>query len=705
MQKTGKIFLVLLTAVLLLWGRGAEAAVSDRPEEAKNPVRAQKAQWTIMIYLCGSDLESANSLASYNLKEIASTCLPDELVGNNRVNVLIETGGSKAWHAKEGLGLDIAVNRLQRYSYDPEWHFSDDPNPDIFTLQDETELASMGAAQTLSDFIRWSAESYPAEKYGLILWDHGGGSKTGLFVDELFDQDILYLYELEEALNQADIWMELVAIDACLMGSLETAMVLKGHASYMAASEELAFGYGSAFEYWLNELYSDQDCSGEQLGRVFCNMTEKKYSEMGDLQANAFLTYSVIDLSKIDRVAECFDELFRRFADAYEKDPVLLAKMCSMLQNTDQFGGRRSEMLDLGSIFYNNQLSSALDLDFRGRMLDALSDAVVYMVRGSGRTGANGLSFHYGGTSTSAELDSYMKNCKSAPYLAYLDAITLWDAPEWVYDTEKKLTEIDLDSAYNPHFFPETEDNGLPVIKVSEEDMDMLGMPPYYELYQLDEASGLYRKLGKDICVREFISSEEGNEYYFLTDEISVWPSIEGQLIDIEAYDRTRSVMINYEIPVQMDSSPFYLRMTEFCEEEMMEMYDNTFIIKEGGALKTPSHGDTYMIHGLWTGYDEETGMPGRDSRLLIQAAGQEYQLRYPVYSEKPGRTEYLYGDTLTMTRNLDVKEMALPAGRYLIRFILTDIFGREFALPAARFTWDGSRAVLDEGTIFNLDF
>ncbi len=32
---------------------------------------------------------------------------------------------------------------------------------------------------TLAGYIRWCAENYPASRYELILWDHGGGSVSG----------------------------------------------------------------------------------------------------------------------------------------------------------------------------------------------------------------------------------------------------------------------------------------------------------------------------------------------------------------------------------------------------------------------------------------------------------------------------------------------------------------------------------------------
>ena len=51
-----------------------------------------------------------------------------------------------------------------------------------------------------------------------------------LMVDELFDHDIMYLYELRQALEDAGEIMEALVIDACLMSSIETAWSVSKYA-------------------------------------------------------------------------------------------------------------------------------------------------------------------------------------------------------------------------------------------------------------------------------------------------------------------------------------------------------------------------------------------------------------------------------------------------------------------------------------------
>ena len=113
-------FLISLLCIVLL------QAVPALAEET--------AEWTVMFYLCGSDLESRNGLASGNLEEILE-CYPysalgsvfaeypenasiEERLAGMRVNVVVETGGSKAWHAAE-LGMEVDPSALQRWCYKP----------------------------------------------------------------------------------------------------------------------------------------------------------------------------------------------------------------------------------------------------------------------------------------------------------------------------------------------------------------------------------------------------------------------------------------------------------------------------------------------------------------------------------------------------------------------------------------------------------
>ncbi|MBR3642193.1 MAG: hypothetical protein IKN57_01675, partial [Parasporobacterium sp.] len=311
--------------------------ILGQPKEAE-------AEWTVMFYMCGSDLESVYGFASQNLSQIISCRDPwknyiDWLEDSNieervpsfysdeKVNVLVQTGGASRWSKEHKLTeVSISSRKIQRWSFHTVNDTADNAviRSQRLVLEDEQPLSSMGAPETLSDFIKWSVQKAPAKKYALVLWDHGGGSKTGVMLDELFDEDILYIYELSEALKNGGIHFETVIFDACMMANLETAYAVSPYASWMVGSEELVPGNGTAISEWLQELFNTPDCDGRQLGRNICDTTQKKYSDTEDRQSQNMLTWSVINLEKIEQLVNEFDILFKLAGYIYESHPDML---------------------------------------------------------------------------------------------------------------------------------------------------------------------------------------------------------------------------------------------------------------------------------------------------------------------------------------------------------------------------------------------
>ncbi|SDB10039.1 hypothetical protein [Butyrivibrio sp. INlla16] len=72
-----------------------------------------KAKWTVLAYVCGTDLETEGGYATYNIEEIAQT------TPNDSVNVVIQTGGTKEWHT-EDLGIVLDPKKSNRIRYDKD---------------------------------------------------------------------------------------------------------------------------------------------------------------------------------------------------------------------------------------------------------------------------------------------------------------------------------------------------------------------------------------------------------------------------------------------------------------------------------------------------------------------------------------------------------------------------------------------------------
>ena len=200
---------------------------------------------TLMIYMCGSNLESGYGSASADLQEMLSSGFdPGE------VTVLVMAGGSSRWSLPFDPG-EAAIQELGPRGMRTVWR---------------DEARDMGESDTLSRLLTFGQERYPADDYALILWDHGGGPLEGVCWDELFSMDRLSLSELTDALDAAAFPKKLrfIGFDACLMSTAEVAYALSPYAEYMIASQETepAKGWNYAF---LAGLGGDR--SGADTGR------------------------------------------------------------------------------------------------------------------------------------------------------------------------------------------------------------------------------------------------------------------------------------------------------------------------------------------------------------------------------------------------------------------------------------------------------
>lgn len=195
---------------------------------------AQTKEYTIMVYMVGSDLESQGGYASSDILEM----LESGMTGRNS-NLLVYTGGATSWE------LNIPSNVNTVYAL----------NESGDTLEEVASTGrsvNMGEADTLLDFLNYARDNYPAEKYGLIFWDHGGGPLYGFGSDELYGYDGLSIWELQDALGASGFSgnkLEFIGFDACLMASIEVAAMLSDYAKYMIASEEVEPGSGWDYSF------------------------------------------------------------------------------------------------------------------------------------------------------------------------------------------------------------------------------------------------------------------------------------------------------------------------------------------------------------------------------------------------------------------------------------------------------------------------
>ncbi len=317
-------------------------------------------------------------------------------------------------------------------------------NSDLNTLGSAviTDLGeiNMGEPQTLIDFATWAIGSYPADRYVLIMSDHGAGWLGG-WSDGDNGDDGMSMNEisgaLAEILNRTGVpKFDVLAFDACLMSQLEALTMIEPYADYAVASAEVVPAIGFAYNAFISELVNNPAMSPEDFSkwmlaayidrdmRITDDLARQEFlseafnytgqATAADLTAEMTLdtTLAVIKLNMLSELNLAFNNF------AYEMtfvDQTAVARARSYAQSYYNIFGDSNppSYIDLGnfvSLVVNEtgstQLSTAANRLFR-----VMDDAIVAERHSSDLPGATGISIYFP--------NSYLYTNEIAGYTAY----------------------------------------------------------------------------------------------------------------------------------------------------------------------------------------------------------------------------------------------------------------------------------------------
>jgi hypothetical protein len=255
------------------------------------PFSATQGKWTILVFM-----NAANNLAPFsglNMNQM------EKVAGNPQVRFLVQ------W--KESLSVpNSTFNTTRRYLVKPDTTSA--INSEI--LQDMGAGIDMGDKQTLTDFINWGKTFYPAERYVLVIWNHGNGWRRsadpgvitrGVSYDDETGNSIK-TWELAQALGNGHF--DILAWDASLMQMTEVNYEIKDKVDFIAGSEESPPGAGYPYDLVFKPFRDTPTASTVTLSKAFVDGMLEEYAD-----SNSEITQSVIDTSKLGALASSIDNL------------------------------------------------------------------------------------------------------------------------------------------------------------------------------------------------------------------------------------------------------------------------------------------------------------------------------------------------------------------------------------------------------------
>jgi len=276
---------------------------------------------------------------------------------------------------------------------------------------------NMASGQALVDFATWAIATYPADRYALIMSDHGmgwPGGWTDAAPSGSWDQavpleaavgDMIYLYELDDALGRIRAQtgidkLDVIGLDACLMAQVEVFTAIAPHARYTVASEETEPALGWAYTGFLQALEDDPGMDGARLSRAIVASYIDDDLLIGSSrereQMSRDITLTAVDLGAVAGLNASLNQLAYVFQDTSQQ--VIAAGRTYARSYTSVFGSSvPPSFVDLGSmleVIKQNNIAPAVN-DAINSVLAAINQAVVAEKHGLQQEGSTGIALYF----------------------------------------------------------------------------------------------------------------------------------------------------------------------------------------------------------------------------------------------------------------------------------------------------------------------
>ncbi len=403
-----------------------QQAVSVEPTQASAQLEpGQKVKWLVMAYIDADDKALERDLM-FDLNEM-------ELIGSSDEVIIVAQVDRYAG----GYSGDGNWSGTRRFYITPD----QDLNVTASQYIDIGEV-DMGDPKTLVDFVSWATDAVQADRYMLLMSDHGmgwpggwsdptpgGNNSSNAPLARAMQDPIILLNEFEWALKEIQRTtpiekFDLIGLDVCLMSQMEVHAMLAPYARFVVASEETEPGVGWAYEAFLSLMVYDPNIATADIAKNIVETYLTQDQRVQNDQARAeFLNQNTsgggwyVNRMSAEQLGAQLERNSTLAAIDLAHYPELLNALNNFaysLQGVDQraVAQARSYAQSYTSIFGQNVPASYIDMGhfaalaakFSGdqnvynaanTLLQTLQKAVIANKAGSGKPGSTGIAIYF----------------------------------------------------------------------------------------------------------------------------------------------------------------------------------------------------------------------------------------------------------------------------------------------------------------------
>ncbi|MCR5089141.1 MAG: hypothetical protein K6C08_06500 [Oscillospiraceae bacterium] len=596
----------------------------------------------------GPVIAEAPGCASADIGEMTSD------IWSDNISIVIQTGGATRWSNSM-----VNPNRTQRFLY----------HGGVFSEVDNQPLQPAAAPETLTSFLNFCRQNYPADHNMLVLWNHGGGV-FGYGSDSIYG-NMMSLKDLRDALegayepNEKKPAFDVIGFDACLMSSLEVTHALNGFASYFAVSEETEPGDGWDYSPWLRAMTENPTMSPAKIAQNIADSYMDYYVtqniNIGVLITNN-VTFSVLDASKTEELYEAWCELTKhQLIDAAADSSVLteigqcsyqsthLASSVYNIYNTIDLGN----YVDLMADSYPEECS---------RIRELIGEAVMYHRESGSLSDSQGISVYVPGTVNNYAGLSYCLNfiydiCEDPSTKALYYYKIAGCLNEEMEEHLATLTDVEAQTLDLRPFlqFAKTEpvitDDGfdIPV----EENLQTMLQNCELEIAHYDDRTGTVTDYGRD--ERAYLDGDG----HVSCDFDGTWICYDGVPLATEVVSAT-GFLVEYRSKVLYNGDASYLSFTWDRNSETFTVNGIKGVSDLSGVLD--SDPINYLVNSRMT-------TEVKEGDVIVPL----YEVNEVGSDHEEGPADSGRGSRIKVSKDSEIRIGKLPSGYYLTSAVISD--------------------------------